>query len=82
MNSLLQALNSSSKITKSLVLNPTIEVTFAPFSCKALATGKAIAQPTPPPTTQTFLKPSTSLGFPKGPTKLYKLSPSFKVLSL
>ena len=35
----------------------------------ALAEGRAMAQPTPPPTTQTFFLPSTGVGLPRGPTK-------------
>ena len=63
------ALNSSSRMTMSLLRKPTITVTSAPASLKAAAEGRAMAQPTPPPTTQTFFLPSTGVGLPRGPTK-------------
>ena len=56
-------------------------VTLAPAACRARATGSAMAQPTPPPTTQTFFRPSISVALPSGPTKSCRLSPSFRVFS-
>ena len=40
-----------------------------------------MAQPTPPPITQTFLRPSRWLGVPSGPTKSGRQSPSFRWFS-
>ena len=40
-----------------------------------------MAQPTPPPTTQTFFLPSVSVALPRGPTKSCRQSPSFRWLS-
>ena len=68
--------NSSSRITRPLFRKPTIEVTSQPSACRRRATGNAIAQPTPPPTTATFFKPSTSVGVPSGPTKSGTESPA------
>ena len=42
---------------------------FSDYSHTPLAEGSAMAQPTPPPTTQTFFLPSTGVGLPRGPTK-------------
>ena len=74
---LLTALNSSSRIIRSLFLKPTTVCTSAPSSANFLATGYAIAQPTPPPTMATFFMPSVSVARPRGPTKSERQSPSF-----
>ena len=71
----LLALNSSSKMTRSLQRNPVIASTSQPCSKSFFATGKAMAQPTPPPMTATRLSPSVSVGLPKGPTKSGRNSP-------
>ncbi len=55
--------------------------TSQPFSCSFSATGSAIAQPTPPPTTQTFFNPSMGVGLPRGPTKSGIISPSLSMPS-
>ena len=36
-----------------------------------------MAQPTPPPTTATFFRPSVSVALPSGPTKSCRQSPTF-----
>ena len=79
---MLAALNSSSKITRSLLRKPTIDVTSHPISWSFFATGYAIAQPTPPPTTATFLRPSVSVAFPRGPTKSWTYSPTLSELRI
>ena len=69
------ALNLSSRMTTSLLLKPTTAWTSAPQSWNFFRTGYAMAQPTPPPTTQTFFLPSVSVGLPRGPTKSCRYSP-------
>ena len=54
---------------------PTTAWTSAPQSWNFFKTGYAMAQPTPPPTTQTFFLPSVSVGLPSGPTKSCRHSP-------
>ena len=71
----LLARNSFSRMTRSLDRNPATASTSQPCSKSFLATGKAMAQPTPPPMTATRCKPSVSVGFPRGPTKSGMLSP-------
>ena len=68
-------------MTRSLLRKPTMPVTLVPCSCSAWAMGSAMAQPTPPPTTQTFFRPSISVALPKGPTKSCTASPSFRAFS-
>ena len=80
-STLLAARNSSSRITRSLFLKPMTAWTSAPQSWNFFSTGYAMAQPTPPPTTQTFFLPSVSVALPRGPTKSWRLSPSFMRLS-
>ena len=81
--STLEALrNSSSRITRSLFLKPMTAWTSAPQSWNFFSTGYAMAQPTPPPTTQTFFLPSVSVALPRGPTKSCRQSPSFRWLQL
>ena len=66
----------------SLLRKPTMLVTSTPKRWNSCATGSAIAQPTPPPTIQTFLMPSVSVALPRGPTKSSIYSPSCLWLSL
>ncbi|EJW94567.1 secreted protein [gut metagenome] len=61
MSLLEAAFISSSRITISLLLNPAIMVTSMPLACISFAMGYAMAQPTPPPTTATFFRPSISV---------------------
>ena len=70
------ARNSFSRMTRSLLRNPTIEWTVHPSEESFFATGYAMAHPTPPPTTATFFRPSVSVGRPSGPTKSSIISPS------
>ena len=56
-------------------------VTLVPCSLQCLGNGSAMAQPTPPPTTQTFFSPSISVALPRGPTKSCTASPSLRELS-
>ena len=61
----------------SLDRNPAITSTCTPRAWRALAWGKAMAQPTPPPMTATrFTSGSTSVAVPSGPTKSRMSSPA------
>ena len=65
--------DSSSRMSRSLLRKPTTLWTTQPCSWSSRAMGSAMAQPTPPPTTQTFFRPSTSVARPSGPTKSWTL---------
>lgn len=66
---------------KILVAEADHAVDYTALFMRARPPGSAMAQPTPPPTTQTFFRPSVSVARPRGPTKSWTQSPTFSRFS-